>query len=251
MYYGRTKDHTTITVNNWRNEMNQKTSEKDEAEELLKKNSAETSGNSGKQSDADKTAGSAGNTETKAEKVAATCTDKVNAADAADPANPANPTDTASEKSEAGRKPTREEELQAQVDEYKDKYLRLAADFDNFRKRSAKESGERAARATENFAIEVLDVVDNIDRALAADEKALREGVVQIQKVLAKILENHSISPIESKNAQFDPNKHEAIAYVPSDEKEGIIIDELIRGYTIGDKVLRCAKVAVSKGKEE
>ncbi len=248
MYYGRTKDHTTITVNNWRNEMNQKTSEKDEAEELLKKNSAETSGNSGKQSDADKTAGSAGNTETKAEKEAANGAAKVNAAD---PANPANPTDKASEASEAGRKPTREEELQAQVDEYKDKYLRLAADFDNFRKRSAKESGERAARATENFAIEVLDVVDNIDRALAADEKALREGVVQIQKVLAKILENHSISPIESKNAQFDPNKHEAIAYVPSDEKEGIIIDELIRGYTIGDKVLRCAKVAVSKGKEE
>lgn len=245
MYYGRTKDHTTITVNNWRNEMNQKTSEKDEAEELLKKNSAETSGNSGKQSDADKTAGSAGNTETKAEKEAANGADKVNAADAV------NAADKASEKSEAGRKPTREEELQAQVDEYKDKYLRLAADFDNFRKRSAKESGERAARATENFAIEVLDVVDNIDRALAADEKALREGVVQIQKVLAKILENHSISPIESKNAQFDPNKHEAIAYVPSDEKEGIIIDELIRGYTIGDKVLRCAKVAVSKGKEE
>lgn len=245
MYYGRTKDHTTITVNNWRNEMNQKTSEKDEAEELLKKNSAATSGNSGKQSDADKTADSAGNTETKAEKEAANGADKVNAADAV------NAADKASESSEAGRKPTREEELQAQVDEYKDKYLRLAADFDNFRKRSAKESGERAARATENFAIEVLDVVDNIDRALAADEKALREGVVQIQKVLAKILENHSISPIESKNAQFDPNKHEAIAYVPSDEKEGIIIDELIRGYTIGDKVLRCAKVAVSKGKEE
>lgn len=245
MYYGRTKDHTTITVNNWRNEMNQKTSEKDEAEELLKKNSAATSGNSGKQSDADKTADSAGNTETKAEKEAANGADKVNAADAV------NAADKASESSEAGRKPTREEKLQAQVDEYKDKYLRLAADFDNFRKRSAKESGERAARATENFAIEVLDVVDNIDRALAADEKALREGVVQIQKVLAKILENHSISPIESKNAQFDPNKHEAIAYVPSDEKEGIIIDELIRGYTIGDKVLRCAKVAVSKGKEE
>ncbi|MBQ4415377.1 MAG: nucleotide exchange factor GrpE [Methanomicrobium sp.] len=222
--------------------MNQKKSEKDEAEELLKKNSAESSGNSDKQSDADKAAGSAGNTETKAEEAAANGAGKVNAADAAD---------TASETSETARKPTREEELQAQVDEYKDKYLRLAADFDNFRKRSAKESGERAARATENFAIEVLDVVDNIDRALAADEKALREGVVQIQKVLAKILENHSISPIESKNAQFDPNKHEAIAYVPSDEKEGIIIDELIRGYTIGDKVLRCAKVAVSKGKEE
>lgn len=242
MYYGRTKDHTTITVNNWRNEMNQKKSEKDEAEELLKKNSAESSGNSDKQSDADKAAGSAGNTETKAEETAANGAGKVNAADAAD---------TASETSETARKPTREEELQAQVDEYKDKYLRLAADFDNFRKRSAKESGERAARATENFAIEVLDVVDNIDRALAADEKALREGVVQIQKVLAKILENHSISPIDSMNAQFDPNKHEAIAYVPSDEKEGIIIDELIRGYTIGDKVLRCAKVAVSKGKEE
>ncbi len=228
MYYGRTKDHTTITINNWRKAMNQKTSEKDEAEELLKKCSEEASGNTGGQSDAENAADSAGNTETHADEKAANAAEET-----------------------SGKKPTREEELQAQIDEYKDKYLRLAADFDNFRKRSAKESGERAARATENFAIEILDVVDNIDRALAADEKALREGVVQIQKVLAKILENHSISPIDSMNAQFDPNKHEAIAYVPSDAKEGIIIDELIRGYTMGDKVIRCAKVAVSKGKEE
>ncbi len=225
MYYGRTKDHTTITINNWRNEMNQKTSEKDETEELLKKTSSATPDNKGEQADTANVADSSPANETKAEENAA---------------------DEASEK-----KPTREEELQALVDEYKDKYLRLAADFDNFRKRSAKEAGERASRATENFAIEILDVVDNIDRALAADEKALREGVVQIQKVLAKILKNHSISPIDSKNAPFDPNKHEAIAYVPSDEKEGIIIDELIRGYTMGDKVIRCAKVAVSKGKEE
>jgi molecular chaperone GrpE len=147
---------------------------------------------------------------------------------------------------------SREEELMAEMSALNDKYLRLAADFDNFRKRSAKESSERAERAVENLALEILEVVDNIERALNSDEASLRDGVEQIHKILTKILTNHSISPIDSLKEQFDPNLHEAIAYVPSEtEKEGTVIDEVIRGYSMKDKVIRCAKVAVSKGKKE
>lgn len=144
-----------------------------------------------------------------------------------------------------------DDEFKAEIAALNDKYLRLAADFDNFRKRSAKESSERAERAVENFAVEILEVSDNIGRALKADESKLREGVEQIQKILTKILQNHSISPINSLNEKFDPELHEAIAYVPSDNEDGTVIDEVIRGYCMKDKVIRCARVAVSKGKKE
>jgi len=147
---------------------------------------------------------------------------------------------------------TREEELNEEIKSLNEKYLRLAADFDNFRKRSAKESSERAERAIENFAVEILEVADNIERALKSDQSSLHDGVEQIHKILLKVLNNHSISPIDSLNEQFDPNLHEAIAYIPSEtESDGIVIDEVIRGYCMKDKVIRCAKVAVSKGNKE
>jgi len=149
------------------------------------------------------------------------------------------------------KKVTREDELLAEIAGLNDKYLRLSADFENFRKRSAKESSERAERSVEHVVLDLLEIVDNIDRALNSDESSLREGVEQIHKLLMKILQNHSISPVESLKEQFDPNMHEAIAYVPSDCEEGIVIDEVTRGYCMKDKVIRCAKVAVSKGKKE
>ncbi|UUX93521.1 nucleotide exchange factor GrpE [Methanoplanus endosymbiosus] len=145
-----------------------------------------------------------------------------------------------------------EERLIAENAELKGKYLRLAADFENYRKRSLKEISDRSKRAVESFSIEILEVSDNIDRALKSDDDSrLREGLEQIQKILEKVLKSHSITPMESVDKQFDPNKHEAIAYVPSDSEEGIIIDEIVCGYCMDDKVIRCAKVAVSKGKEE
>ncbi|MBN2733638.1 MAG: nucleotide exchange factor GrpE [Methanomicrobiaceae archaeon] len=160
------------------------------------------------------------------------------------------PSDSCVESSEE-KAVTREDELLAEIAALNEKYLRLAADFDNFRKRSAKDSAERAERAVENLALEILEVVDNIERALNSDESSLREGVEQIHKILIKILTHHSISPIESLKEQFDPNLHEAIAYVPSDNEEGTVIDEVSRGYLMKDKIIRCAKVAVSKGKKE
>ncbi|WOF16581.1 nucleotide exchange factor GrpE [Methanoplanus sp. FWC-SCC4] len=148
-------------------------------------------------------------------------------------------------------KASREEELQKELDSLNEKYLRLAADFENFRKRSAKDSEARVNRAIEKFAVEMLEVSDNIERALKSDDSCLREGVEQIRKIFAKVYENYSISPIESLQQQFDPVKHEAIAYVPSECKDGVIIDEVTRGYCMDDKVIRCAKVAVSKGNKE
>ena len=145
----------------------------------------------------------------------------------------------------------READLQARIDELNGRYLRLAADFDNFRKRSSRESTERVDRAIEEFASGILEVADNLERAARSDDSALREGLEQIRKILKKVLEQHSIYPIESVNSQFDPEKHEAIAYVPSDQKEGIIIDEVSCGYCMGGRVIRSAKVAVSKGKPE
>lgn len=146
---------------------------------------------------------------------------------------------------------TREAELQAQLDELNNKYLRLAADFENFRKRSSRETNERVNRSIEQFASGILEVADNLERAACSDDSALREGLEQIRKILKKVLEQHSIHPIESLNKKFDPEKHEAIAYVPSDSEEGTIIDEVSCGYSIGDRVIRSAKVAVSKGKPE
>ncbi|ADN35445.1 GrpE protein [Methanolacinia petrolearia DSM 11571] len=142
-------------------------------------------------------------------------------------------------------------ELQATIDELNDRYLRLAADFENFRKRSSRETNERVNRAIEQFASGILEVADNLERAAGSDDSSLREGLEQIQKILRKVLEQHSIRPIESVNKKFDPEKHEAIAYVPSDSEEGTVIDEVSCGYSMGDRVIRTAKVAVSKGKTE
>ena len=143
------------------------------------------------------------------------------------------------------------EDLQMAYDDLNRRYLRLAADFDNYRRRMARELDTRTTFAIEDFAVELLDVVDNFERAEKADGAGLREGMEQIRKLFAAILERHGIRPIECRNLPFDPERHEAIAYVPSDAKEGTVIDEAVRGYCMQDKIIRCAKVVVSKGKEE
>ncbi|WP_292366934.1 MULTISPECIES: nucleotide exchange factor GrpE [unclassified Methanoculleus] len=143
------------------------------------------------------------------------------------------------------------EELQKAYDDLNSRYLRLAADFDNYRKRTDRELDARTTFAIENFAVELLEVVDNFERAERADGAALTEGMEQIRKLFETILERHGITPIECRDLPFDPERHEAIAYVPSDAKEGTVIDEAVRGYCMQDKVIRCAKVVVSRGLEE
>lgn len=134
--------------------------------------------------------------------------------------------------------------------ELNDRFLRLAADFENFKKRSERDRVQTIALANERFACDILEVADNIERALKSDDSHLREGVVRIQQLLSAQLQRHGVCPIESLNKSFNPGEHEAIAHVPSDAGTGTVIDEVCRGYRMHDKVIRYAKVAVSKGKE-
>jgi molecular chaperone GrpE len=129
-----------------------------------------------------------------------------------------------------------------------DQFLRLAADFENYKRRTSRERESIVAQANERFAIDLLEVVDNFDRALKSDDSHLREGLEQIRLLLSAQLQRHGIMPIDSLNKPFNPLQHEAIAHVPSCEPEGMVIDEVAKGYTMNEKVIRHAKVAVSKG---
>ena len=135
--------------------------------------------------------------------------------------------------------------------ELNDQFLRLAADFENFKRRTFRDHESVVALANERFAIDLLEVVDNFDRALKSDDSHLREGLEQIRQLLSAQLQRHGIMPIDSLNKPFNPREHEAIAYVPSGEPEGLVIDEVTRGYRMNEKVIRHAKVAVSKGNED
>jgi molecular chaperone GrpE len=133
--------------------------------------------------------------------------------------------------------------------ELNDQFLRLAADFENFKRRTSKERESIVSLANERFAIDLLEVVDNFDRALKSDDSHLREGLEQIRQLLGVQLQRHGIMPIDSLNKPFNPTEHEAIAHIPSDEPEGTIVDVVAKGYKMNEKVIRYAKVAVSKGK--
>jgi len=133
--------------------------------------------------------------------------------------------------------------------ELNDRFLRLAADFENFKKRTARDRETIISLANERFAVDIIEVLDNVERAVTADDAHLREGIVHIQHLLTSQLQRHGITPFESLEKPFNPSEHEAIAHVPSDQKEGSVVDEVARGYRMHDKVIRYAKVAVSKGK--
>jgi molecular chaperone GrpE len=134
--------------------------------------------------------------------------------------------------------------------ELNDRYLRLAADFENFKKRTARDRETITNLANERFAVDILEVLDNFERAIKADDAHLREGIVQIQHLLSSQLQRHGVMPLDALKKPFNPAEHEAIAHVSSDEKEGIVIDEVARGYRMYDKVIRHAKVAVSKANQ-
>jgi molecular chaperone GrpE len=132
-----------------------------------------------------------------------------------------------------------------------DRFLRLAADFENFRRRTSKERESVIDLANERFAVDLLEVADNFDRALKSDDSRLREGLEQIRQLLNVQLQRHGIMPIDSLNKPFNPLEHEAIAHLPSGAPEGTVIDEVAKGYKMKEKVIRYAKVAVSKGNED
>jgi len=135
--------------------------------------------------------------------------------------------------------------------ELNDQFLRLAADFENFKKRSAREREIVISLANERFAVDILDVLDNFERALKSDDAHLREGIYQIQQLLESRLQRNGITPIDALNKQFNPEEHEAIAHIASEEPAGTVTGVVACGYRMNDKVIRYAKVAVSKGNQK
>ena len=146
-------------------------------------------------------------------------------------------------------------DAQAQVEKEKKEYLFLMAEFDNFRKRTVKEKSELIKNAAEGVLKGLLPIVDDFERGLEASAKAtdaedVRKGMELIDQKLIKYLAQNGVKPIESTGKPFDPELHEAIAMVPVGEdesKKGMVIDTPTKGYTLNDKVLRHAKVAVGQ----
>jgi molecular chaperone GrpE len=143
------------------------------------------------------------------------------------------------------------DEQKKAYNELNERFLRLAADFENFKKRTARDRETSMAFATEQFAIDLFEVMDNFERALQSDDAHLREGTIRIQQLLTALLQRHGVTSIEALKKPFNPNEHEAIALVPSSEEEGIVIDEIARGYRMHGRVIRYSKVAVSKGNQK
>jgi molecular chaperone GrpE len=138
-----------------------------------------------------------------------------------------------------------------QRDEYLDALQRLKAEFDNYRKRVARDQQELAARAHERLVRELLPVLDDLERALEAadkhEEAQLEEGVALVHRSLADLLAREGLVEVPTEGA-FDPHSQEALLAQPSPEEEGTVIQVLQKGYKLGDLVLRPARVIVSQG---
>ncbi|RZK60626.1 MAG: nucleotide exchange factor GrpE [Pedobacter sp.] len=145
-----------------------------------------------------------------------------------------------------------EEKLQQENAALNDKYLRLFAEFDNYKRRTQKERVELLQTAGKDVVVSMLPVLDDFERALKATENAtevsaIREGVMLVQTKLKSILSQKGLKEMESINTVFDTDIHEAITKIPapSDDLKGKVVDELEKGYTLNDKVIRFAKVVV------
>jgi len=142
--------------------------------------------------------------------------------------------------------------LQQEKDALHDRLLRTAAEFDNFRKRVDRERRELVEFAASDLLLELLPIVDNFERALQApappEAEAFRKGVELIHKQMLDLLRKRGVTPIEAVGADFDPNFHQAVIHEASaDHREGEVMEELQRGYMLGDRLLRPAMVKVAK----
>ena len=157
-----------------------------------------------------------------------------------------------------GEETPAEEELaplvaaQNEAEQWKDKYIRLVAEFENYKKRTLKEKSELILNGSEKTVAAILPILDDFERATAdktEDPQAIKEGYELIYKKFLKALETLGVHKIETDNADFNVDYHEAIAMVPGmgDDKKGKVIDCVQTGYTLNDKVIRHAKVAVGQ----
>lgn len=145
-------------------------------------------------------------------------------------------------------------EYEATIADLKDKYLRQAAEFDNYRKRVLKEKSELIQNGGESVISSLLPIIDDFERALqnmkkSDDTAALKEGVELIFQKFMKTLESNGLKTIETKEADFNTDFHEAVAMIPApnDESKGKVVDCVQKGYKLNDKVIRHAKVAVGQ----
>ena len=139
--------------------------------------------------------------------------------------------------------------LQAERDQLFDRLQRLAAEFDNYRKRNARETAALTERANERLVKELIPVLDDLGRALEAasehEEAKLEEGVRLVHRSLADLLAKEGLAEIDT-DGKFDPHVHEALLSQPSEQEEGSVIEVVQKGYKLGDKVLRPARVVIA-----
>lgn len=146
------------------------------------------------------------------------------------------------------------EKLRGELEDWKDKYVRLAADFDNFRRRTAKERLELIQTAGKDVIVDLLDVLDDADRAqkqleTTEDIQQIREGVTLVFNKLRSMLQSKGLKQMETIGKDFDVDLHDAITEVPApaENLKGKVIDEVAKGYYLKDKIIRHAKVVVGK----
>jgi molecular chaperone GrpE len=144
--------------------------------------------------------------------------------------------------------------LQADLDRFRDLALRSQADFENYKKRSAREKEETIKYANSALLERLVSIIDNFEFGLAAakeqgEQSPIYSGMILVQKQLNDLLAENGLQPIEAEGKKFDPNVHEAIAHEPSDQvPEEIVLRQTRRGYRFRDRLLRAAKVVVSSG---
>lgn len=168
-----------------------------------------------------------------------------------------NETETQAEDANGEETPAEEElnplvAAQNEAEQWKDKYIRLVAEFENYKKRTLKEKSELILNGSEKTVAAILPILDDFERATAdktEDPQAIKEGYELIYKKFLKALETLGVHKIKTDNADFNVDYHEAIAMVPGmgDDKKGKVIDCVQTGYTLNDKVIRHAKVAVGQ----
>ena len=168
-----------------------------------------------------------------------------------------NEAETQAEESNGEETPAEEEldplaAAQNEAEQWKDKYIRLVAEFENYKKRTLKEKSELILNGSEKTVAAILPILDDFERATTdktEDPQAIKEGFELIYKKFLKTLETLGVHKIKTDDADFDVDYHEAIAMVPGmgDDKKGKVIDCVQTGYTLNDKVIRHAKVAVGQ----
>lgn len=145
------------------------------------------------------------------------------------------------------------DKLKAELDATKDKYLRLVAEFDNFRRRNAKERIELIQTAGKDVIIDLLEVLDDSDRAQkqldSSEDNPIKEGVTLVFNKLRNVLQSKGVKAMDAIGKEFDADLHEAITEIPAptEDLKGKVVDEVVKGYYLNDKIIRHAKVVVGK----